>query len=106
MFQATIGEVAQKRIPGAQRKKSQSGRLFPQRLWEETIDDFIGSTISADGDKMALSSRVSVAGYFCSVSGSAGRRDFDIEAGIPQALQRRAEEFPAASAARGGIHDG
>lgn len=105
VFDATIAEVAQKRVACAQRQKRQTGALTAEGLRKEAVHDLVGSAITADCDKVSDAARKGRACNFGRISGGASLGDLNFEATGFEAFERRSQEFAAATAAGGGIHD-
>src|SRR6266851_8132847 len=106
MFYSSIAEVAQKGIPGSQRKKRQCWALPFAGLGVEPVYDLVGCAIAADGDKLADALPIGLARDPLRVARCAGLGDFDLNASRPQTFQSGSQQ-PAALAATGcWIHDG
>ena len=103
---AAIAEVAQERIASTERQKTERRRLFPNGLWEETVNNLVRRAVSAEGNEVARTAGVGIPCDLGSLSWRSSRGDFHFEPGIAEALECRTEQFSGASAARGGIHDG
>ena len=72
---------------------------------EKAVHDLVGSAVAADGDEVSDAARIRLARDFCRLPRGASLGDLNLDATGFQALQRRAEQFTAASASGGRIHD-
>src|ERR1700740_2511525 len=106
MLYAAIAEIAQKRISCSQRQKTQRRALIGPRLREKSIDNFIGSSISADGNKFSLAAPIRFASNSRRIASALCLSHFNQDSARSQPLQRGTQQFPAAPAARGRIHNG
>jgi hypothetical protein len=79
-FYAVLGEVAQERIAGAQRKESKDGRFPALRFGVEPIYDFIGSAIASDCEEAAVAVSVVLARNTNGIAGARGFEDIEFEA--------------------------
>lgn len=105
MLDAAAAEVAEKRIPGAQRQESKRWNPIANGLRKQTVHDFVGGPVTPDSDEVPLAMLVSIAGDLGRVSGRAGSSDRYVKTGITKTLQRGTEEFPSPSAAGCRIRD-
>src|SRR5215471_9607523 len=74
------------------------------RLWEQTVDYLVGSSVAANCDEVSATTRIGIASDLRGLPGRPGGRDLYFDAGIAQTLQCRTEQFIRASAACRRIH--
>jgi hypothetical protein len=104
-FGAFVGEITQEGIAGAEGKKSERDAL---RCWiprENAIENFVGRTVAADGEKFSVALRVGLAGKLHGMAWAGGRYHVNMQAFFAQTSEGRAGEFGGFAATGGGIHD-
>ena len=57
VIRSAIGEIAQKRIAGSQRKKSKRGAPCGERSGEQAVDDLKSRAVASHGNKIAEAAR-------------------------------------------------
>src|SRR5579872_4178386 len=105
ILDALMTEVAQKRIAGAQRQESQTRALAAESLRVESVHDFVGSAIAANRNKLSDATPIGFARNLRRLPRSMSLRYLNLDAAGLQALQRRAQQFAAASASGRRIHN-
>lgn len=105
MFYAARSEILQEGIAGAEREEAQGGAVVVRGVREKSVDDFEGGAITADGEEIADSFAVSLAGDFGGVACACGALYGQINSGLANSLQHRFGELPGFATAGCGIHD-
>ena len=106
MFHAAASEVAEKGIPRAQWKKSESRRLALGSFGKKAVHHLERSSVPANRDKVADASRIGLPRDSGRVTGPAGFSLFDFDTAGQQPLQRGPEQFTSAAASCCGVDDG
>ncbi len=99
-------KVAQKRITGAERKKSESDALHCWFARKNSVENFMGGAVAAHREKPAIALAVCLARKLNGVTGTGGSDDVDVQAFCAEPCKRRAGELRGFAATCGGIHDG
>ena len=73
MLHAAVGKIAEERVARAQGEKGQRGGLGRDVARKQAVDDFVGSSVSTDGDEFSVTARIGVAR---DLGGLAGRGSF------------------------------
>ena len=88
IFQPLMAEVAQERIAGAEREKAEGRAPTTFSIRKKAVDDFVGSAVAANRNKVALPTGVSLARNLGGVTGIVGPDNIDSDA-------RRAKPIPS-----------
>ena len=104
-MRAVLGEIAQKRISGAERKKAQLDALHGAARRKNAIDDFVRGAVSAHSQESAVSLIVSFAREFRGVAGTGGSDHVDAQPVLAQSGECASGKLRRAPAACGGIDD-
>src|SRR5450432_2744354 len=105
MLYSAVAEVAQKRVPCPQRKKSERRALPTQRLRIKAVHHLVRSAVAAHRDKVPHTASVGLARNLSRLSCSPSRGHLHFKAASLQAIERRTEQFAAAPSASRRIHD-
>src|SRR2546422_10938006 len=61
VLHTAIGEVAQERVAGAERKKTEGSALAVGGPGKQAVDDLVGGAVAAYGEKLAIATRMRLA---------------------------------------------
>src|SRR5262245_16699446 len=84
ILHALVSEVPQERVTGAQWKKSQRRPFASLSFRKQAVDDFVGSSIAANGNEFSISLGVSIPRNRGSVADAGSFRNFDLNSTIPK----------------------
>ncbi len=102
---ATIAEIFQKRISGAERKKSKRRALALRRFGKQSIHDFVGCPIAPNSNKVTNTACVGVASDGGGVRGRVSFGNVNLEASGAQTLERWPKQLPSFAAPSRRIHN-
>ncbi len=105
-FGTVLCEIAEERIAGTERKKSEGDAGVCCNVSEDAVEDFVSSAVTADSDEAAIVLVVGFAGEVCGVTGTGRGDDVNAKAACAQARDGWADEFGRAATAGGGVDDG
>src|ERR1700680_8875 len=106
MLDATIAKIAQKRIPCAQRQKSESWTIAILRFREKPRYYFKRSPIATDGNKLSIALVVSTPSQFRRMPESSSFDGINFDSARSQPIKRWSDKLPAPSTASRRIHYG
>src|SRR5215470_15753230 len=101
-----LTEVTEKGIARAQRQERQCWALLPERFGKKSVDDFVGSAVSADGNEFAPAAGVGCARNLGRISGLARAGHGYLDPSRVQSRQSRTEQLAALTASRRRIYNG
>src|SRR5258708_37331801 len=99
-------EIAQERVPGAKRKKTERDALGGRLSCENAVQDFMGGSVAADRQKFAIALAISFAGKMNGMPGASGSDDVDQQTLFAQACKRRTSELGRFATTGCGVDDG
>src|SRR5262249_52965640 len=105
-FRAGAGEIAEKRVAGAERKKTERYAIGTGVTRKDAVQDFMSGAIAAYCKKAAVALGIGFVSEIAGVTGSGRYNDVDVEPAFAQSGQSGAGEFCGDAAAGGGIDDG
>jgi hypothetical protein len=106
VLDAARGEIAQERISGSERKKTQSRAAFRYCPGKQTVDDLIGGAVAAHREKISKPALISAARQVRSLTRAGRLHNFEFNSSLPHTVERKTGELAAAASTCGGIHDG
>ena len=105
-FCAVLGKVPQEGIARSQRKESQGDALRRFAAGKDAVQDFMGRSISSDGEKLTVALIVSFARKLDGMSRASRSDTVHVQPVLAQTSQRSSGEFRRAAATGGRVHDG
>src|SRR6266852_1307430 len=103
---SVLCKIAQEGIAGAQRQESQRNALNRAASHKNSVKDFVGGAITANGKKTPVTLIVRFAGQLHRVALRCRSDDVDLQPVLAQARECRPREFRGAAATGGGVDDG
>src|ERR1700735_720339 len=106
VLHSAITEIAQKRIARPQGQESERGTIVRVRLRKKAVDQLIGSSVPAHGDKFSATARVGLTDNSRRIGCGLGFRHLDRNSASSEPLQSRNQQLTGATTTSRRIHDG
>ena len=103
---AMVCEIAQERVAGAKRKKTERDALGGRPSCENAVQDFMGGSVAADCQKFAIALAISFAGKMNGMPGASRSDDVDWQTLFAQAGKGRTSKLGRFAATGCGVDDG
>ena len=98
-------EIFQKRIAGAQRKKSQRRPRARKRLRKKPVHDFECSSVASHREELSNAPLIGASNQLDCVTGATRQRDVQLNTSAPDAFERGVSKPPASSSTSRRIYD-